>query len=171
MASIYPDDGNDRPPEEFAWPEMDMIENIIMDIKEYVKENKSGAHISIDIDFRTVDTSYGPTVTEKYSVGAASIGPSEEQQVADNKEIEKIIVEEMENSIPAGSEAGYLSLPAELAGASLEEQMQYIADKIKEKNDGGPLPYEPGLDGLKDDFMSFDRLMEFNKRNSGNGQQ
>ena len=172
MPNPYQDDGNDLPPEQFVWPEMDMIENIIMDIKDYVKENGSGAHISIDIDFRTVDTTYGPQVTEKYSVGAASISPSEDQIIQDNKNIEKIIVNEMENSIPQGSQAGYMTLPPELSNATIEDQMRYIADKIREKTGDNILPpTDPSLDGLDGEFMSFDRLLDFNKGTNGNGKQ
>ena len=171
MPSPNEDDGNDLQPEQFVWPEMDMIENIIMDIKEYVKDNGSGAHISIDIDFRTVDTSYGPQVTEKYSVGAASINPSEEQIVKDNKNIEKIIVDEMEHSIPTGSQGGFITLPPELANATIEDQMRFIADQIKEKTGDDVIPQDPSLNGLKNEFMSFDRLLDFNKRNNGNGKQ
>jgi hypothetical protein len=171
MATYEPEDYNS--PEEndvLPWPEMDMIENIIMDIKEFVKDNKSGAHITIDIDFKTINTPNGTVVGEKYAVGAASINPTPEDQKIETKKIDNIILSEMESSVPDGVNNGLVNLPPSINNASIEDQMKYIADQIA-RRDGASNPTDPSLDGLKDDFFSMERLMEYKKRTEGNGKQ
>lgn len=173
MASSFPEpDRNDLPEEgePFPWPEMDMIENIIMDIRDYIKENGSGAHISIDIDFKSVSTSTGRIVSEKYSVGAVSTSDDSIEQQEENKEIDELIVVGMENAIPSDKSHGILTLPPELSNASMEEQVKYIAEKIRQDIGKDAAPQNQAV-GLNDSFFSFDRLMELKKRNESNGKQ
>jgi|SRR6185369_15399140 len=173
MASSFPEpDRNDLPEEgePFSWPEMDMIENIIMDIRDYIKENGSGAHISIDIDFKNVNTTTGRVVSEKYSVGAVSTNDDSSEQLEENKEIDELIVTGMDNAIPLDANHGILTLPPELSNASMEEQVLYIAEKLRQDLEGSAAPQNQSLGG-NDSFFSFDRMLEIQKRNEGNGKQ
>lgn len=173
MALYEPEDYNNNPEESnelMPWPEMDMIENIIMDIKEFVKDNKSGAHITIDIDFKSIDTPSGTMIGEKYAVGAASINPTPEDQKTETKKIDSIILSEMENSIPEDSTLGTVSLPSSMNSASMEDQLKYIAEQMVRREEASN-PQNQSFDGLGDTFFSMERLMDYKKRTEGNGKQ
>jgi hypothetical protein len=162
MASLNSEpEGNDfsSDGEAFQWPEMDMIENIIQDIKLYVQENKTGAHISIDIDFRTMTHNNQPVVQEKYSIGATSVNPTEENKTEETKVLHDIISDEMQESLPTEGSFGTVILPPDVANSSIQDQMKYIADKVREFQEHDTV-------GTDDNFLSFDHLKDW-KRDNG----